>query len=181
MLAVWTKTEGKVMLGALLVSAAVVVLRRGEWRRLILIATPAIAMLVIHGAFLRHVQGLPDKNYFPPTPGNVFGHLDRLPTILAAIGAQFANWRNWSLLWLGALLAVTTLASYRKRSMALQLAAVLVLPLPGYALAYILSTWPDYERHIQTSISRLLLGLAPVALLAIGLALPKFSRRTAVV
>jgi len=61
----------------------------------------------------------------------------------------------------------------------LQLAAALALPLPGYALAYILSTWDDYERHIQTSLSRLLLGLAPAALLAIGLAISSLTRRQA--
>jgi ABC-type nitrate/sulfonate/bicarbonate transport system permease component len=78
----------------------------------------------------------------------------------------------------GAVLAISSLWFSRKQSTALQLAVALALPLPGYALAYILSTWPDYERHIQTSLARLLLGLAPVALLAIGVALPKFSRRT---
>jgi hypothetical protein len=178
MLTVWTKTEGKVMLGVLLISSAWVVLRRGEWRRMMVIAFPAILLLVVHGAFLRHVEALPDKNYFPPSPGNVFGHLDRLPTILRAMGAQFINWQTWSLLWPGALLAIASLALTRRRAVAVQIATVLVLPLPGYALAYILSTWPDYERHIQTSLSRLLLGLAPAALLAIGLALPKFTRRS---
>jgi hypothetical protein len=179
MIVVWTKTEGKVLLAALLLSAGVAVFQRRAWRRLVLIAAPAVILLLVHSAYLRHVQALPDRNYFPPTPEHVFGHLNRVGTILRAIGGQFMNFKTWSLLWPGALLAVATLALCRKRSVALQVAAVLALPLPGYSLAYLLSTWADYEQHIHTSLSRLLLGLAPVALLAIGLAIPRFTRREA--
>jgi hypothetical protein len=179
MLVVWTKTEGKVMLAALLILAAVVVLYRREWRRLILIAAPAVAALVMHAAFLRHVDAMADKNYFPPTPGYVFGHLDRLGPIFAAMWAQFIGWKTWSLIWPGAVLAIITLAVSAKRPAAMQLAGALALPIPGYALAYVLSTWDDYERHIHTSLSRLLLGLAPAALLAIGLAISSLTRRQA--
>jgi hypothetical protein len=179
MLVVWTKTEGKVLFGALLFSAAVAIVLRREWRRLLLIGTPAVVLLLVHSVYLRHVQALPDGNYFPPTPEHVFGHLNRLGTIFGAIGAEFIDLKTWSLLWPGALLAIVTLALCCRRPAALQLTAVLALPLPGYCLAYLLSTWTDYERHIQTSLSRLLLGLAPVALLAIGLAIPRFTRREA--
>ncbi len=180
MLVVWTKTEGKILFGALLLSAAFVVTVRGrQWRRLIVIATPAILLLIVHAAFLRHVGALQDKNYASPTPQNLIAHVDRAAPVAKAIGTQFLNLKNWSLLWPGALLALVTLASCGKPRTALQLTAVLALPLPAYGLAYLLSTWPDYERHIHTSLSRLLLGLAPVALLAIGLAIPRFSRRAA--
>jgi hypothetical protein len=158
------------LFGALLVWTAFASFRDRKWRRVLVVAAPAIVLLIIHAAFLRHVGALQDKNYFPLTPANVLQHLDRVGVIAGAFGAQFIQWKTWSILWPGAALAIVSLWCSGQRILAQALTTVLVLPIPGYALAYVLSTWQDYERHIHTSLSRLLLGLAPAALLGIALA-----------
>ena len=43
-----------------------------------------------------------------------------------------------------------------------------VVPLTVYALMYVFSAWPDMREHIGTSLSRVLVPLAPLALIFIA-------------
>jgi hypothetical protein len=172
MLMVWTKADGVVLLAALLAAAW---LAQG-WRRLprvLLMALPAVALLAVFNIYLRSVNA-PADHYAAPTPGNIVSHIGRALPSCAAMLSQTLDWSQWSLLWPGAVLALATLAVRGRCRCALLLLVVMGLPVIGYTFVYVLSTWggPSYLVHIQLSASRLFIGFCPVALLAIGLALP---------
>ena len=175
LLLVWTKSEGTVLLAAL---AVVVFLARSSesWlqrgRAVLFLVAPAATLLAAFSLYLRSVGAMPEDNYLPATDPQLWSRLDRVGPILAHFSARLSDWHMWSLLWPGVLLALIALSLRGESRRAGLLALLLLLPLPGYVLAYLLSTWPDYLRHMATSSTRLLLQLAPVALLTIGLAIP---------
>jgi hypothetical protein len=176
MLVVWTKSEGIVLLAAMLAAAWLAL----GWRRLprvLLLAAPSVVLLAVFTVYLRSVSALPNP-YGTPTPANLLANIDRFGPVFRAMFEQTVDWSQWSLLWPGTLLALFFLAWNGKRRCALLLLTVTGLPVLGYACAYVLSTWPGgYLLHVQLSASRLFIGLCPLALLGIGLALASCSHK----
>jgi hypothetical protein len=166
-----------VLVGALLVAASPALVSRGRWKRIIFLAIPAFVTAVGYGIYLNTVDAVRDGIYSAPTLANLVAHSDRLGHIVSRMAAEFIDWRHWSLLWPAAAVALATLAWRGQRRTATQLALLLMLPLPAYALAYELSAFYDWRIHIETSLSRLYLESAPLALLAVGLACSQQSAR----
>ena len=139
MLMVWTKTDGVVLLAAMLCATWLAL----GWRRL----PRAVAGRAIGGAAVffngyLHLMNAPRDHYASPTPANILAHIDRAgPAFLAMMGQAF-DWTQWSLLWPGAVLALVTLAWRGQRRCALLLLVLMGLPVVGYTFVYVLSTWP---------------------------------------
>ena len=100
-------------------------------------------------------------------------NLARLPLVLREFGRAFIHWRQWGLLWVGAL-APQMLASgcdYDRQAVG-TLWSMGILQLMGYIVAYLANTntWSMYDL-LPMTLDRLLMQVSPVAALLIGLSL----------
>ena len=102
---------------------------------------------------------------------------ERLGDVAQFLARESVNWSRWGLLWLAALCALCDLARRGRERPAHLLLGALALPIVAYSCVYIFSAWPNFRGHISTSLPRLLLGVALVAVFAIVAALPCRARR----
>jgi hypothetical protein len=77
----------------------------------------------------------------------------------------------WDIFWLIVLLASVSILIRQRTVQAAMLFWLLLAPLGIYLASYLLSAWPDYIAHIDTSLPRLLIQLCPVGWLLIALAI----------
>ncbi len=172
-LVVWGKQEGFYLWLVLIAFATLALARAGRWRWAIWSAAPAALLTAAFALYLKFVRSLPDPFYQAPTPANIAAHLDRFGPVLARLFTEISDLESWSLLWPGAALAVIALAMRRAWSPAFAFAWALALPLGLYVMPFVLSALDDYLIHAEHAQPRLLLQLAPTALLAIALAIPR--------
>jgi len=182
----WVKQEGLVLFGGLaivLVGACMLRERRGALRPRA--AGLAIASFCLPGLFvgvgwrvyLSHVHAIREHDYLPYTWHTLSSNIGRLPMIGSHLFDELAMWDRWTLLWpwFGATAVLWFVA---RRGSALQAAPLLViLPAAADCGVYLFSAWQPVEAHIDSSLSRLLLQLTPVAMLLIAMSLPS-GRRT---
>jgi hypothetical protein len=175
-LAPWLKREGRFLWMSIAIIAAALLWREGRMRRWPVVAGPGLLLMVAFGAFHLAVGTLPDPFYLPATAETFIAHLDRAGVIATAFAHTFLDLESWSLLWPGAALAGVLLV-WREARLGLALSAALLLPLPAYAAAFVLSAWPELQSHLDLALSRLILQLVPITLLLIGLAVPRLPSR----
>lgn len=173
-LLVWMKREGVFPWITLVLVAAVLLWRAKRLRAVLWIAAPGLALSIGCAMFLSIVKAPADPNYLPLTFENLVTRADRIGLIAAYMGGEILNFESWSLLWIGAFPAIA-IQFLRQRRHAFVLAAALAGPLPGFALAFMLSNFGALPAHLDLALPRLLLQLAPTALLAIALAIPQIS------
>lgn len=164
----WIKQEGVLLMGSLCVLAALAHGWRG-WRRVLLFALPGIVTAVSWRLALHSVQVVEETTFHALTLENLRASLPRLGPIFYFMGRQFSSLANWSLLWFSVPVALLCLAWQRRRE-ALLLAVALLLPLLLDVIPYMFSRL-DLVFHLSTSLDRLVLQLALVAVLCLGLAL----------
>jgi hypothetical protein len=112
-----------------------------------------------------------DASYLPINPANLDANAGRFGPLFARLGREFIDLNSWSLTWIGAALALIWLSARRRAGDALFLAAALVPPIAAETCVYIFSSWTDYMLHVDRSLPRLLMQVAPVAVFAIALCL----------
>jgi len=175
----WTKKEGLPI--ALLLLAACAAgevlryysLRRGgrqsgatprvSIRRALGVGLAALVLPLPWLVFCRVVHPL-GRDFLPLTPAVFLTHAGRLPHIGAMFLLQTLAFGNWSLLW--PLLAAALISKARLLSPAAWgLAALLLSQVGVYAVSFVFSDWQPYTAHIQTSLDRLLVQAAPLAVL----------------
>jgi len=182
--AVLTKQEGAAFVPLMLLSGMVCTLlgQRGELRGRRLrgqgAALAAVLAAILGWKFLaRGLPVAPGEDYLSPAGlAEVFAHLDRLPAIAAAFGAEFLRWRSWGILWLAALLAAGLLLRRNGTSRARLLPLLWLLLGCGVATAgYLASGWHegDFRGLMAASSTRLLIHHAPLAALLVAEALPR--------
>jgi len=171
-LLLWMKRDGLFPWLALLLITFVWLWRAKRLRRWTLIAAPGIVLGVGFTIFLAVAKAPGDPNSLAPTPDNLIAQSDRIIPVTAAIADEMGNFGSWSLLWPGTLLALGVIM-LRERSRGVILATALLIPLAGFALAFVLSQWKDLSGHLDVALPRLLLQLVPTALLIVALAIPR--------
>ena len=87
-----------------------------------------------------------------------------LPTLLALVRDLF-DVQSWSLLWYGAIAGLLILFRQSNFQRGLVLLLAIAIPLSFDVFVYLFSAWPDYLRHVDLSLSRLVMQVAPVAFL----------------
>jgi hypothetical protein len=102
---------------------------------------------------------------------NLQTNIHRLGPIFSTFAAEFTDLRAWGLFWLVAGLAGAYFVRRYRDSRSVVLFVSLVAPLVTYASIYIFSDWPDYQRHVGLSLSRLLMHITPLACLTLPAAL----------
>jgi hypothetical protein len=170
----WMKQEGLV-LWMCFVLVAIWNWRR-EWRVVLALALPGLTTILAWRAFLAVAGLIPPETFLPMTLETLQANLPRVPALLRRLGEEFLAIRRWTLLWPLAALALATLAAQRHR-FTMPLALALVVPLAAYLVPYVFSALQPYEMHVETSIDRLVLQVAPVAVLALVLCVASPPRR----
>jgi hypothetical protein len=158
--AVWTKSEG--LLFAVAIALSTLALKRGRvvlWWAPILTAVPWVVFQQIFG------QGGGD--FHPVTGALLVGNVDRVPTIALLVARELVRPGHWALIFPVFLYLLAVMVMRRWNATDGFLAAIVVVPLTAYGLMYIFSAWPDMREHIGTSLSRVMVPLAPLTLMFI--------------
>ena len=171
-LLVWAKSEGMFLWLILAAPAGLMLLWRKRWGACLWAILPGAILLGGFRAFLAMMKAAPEMNYAPVTWSALQTNAGRAGPIAQRFAHEFVDLEKWSLLWPGVAAAILALWLRDRRRFALGLAAAVMVPMSAYGCAYLLSTWTDFGLHMELSLSRLLLQLAPVALLTIALAVP---------
>ncbi len=170
--AIWTKKEGLPIALILLGAAAVSCLCRdgaqpfGRRPRPWLASVLATVALPLPWLVFTRIVRPQGSDFWPITLATFVDHADRLPTILGYFLQEAASLDDWSLLWIVAPVVVAlALALRRLRLPTLVLLLMFLIQLGVYLVSYVFSYWTPYTLHIGSSLNRLMLQTAPLALL----------------
>lgn len=177
----WIKREGMILWFVLAACGAVIV-----WRRRGVVAAfasllPGIGMIAGWQIYLRAMQARGAQDFLPVTVSVFISKFDRIGPILRSLFKETTALSHWNLLWFATLFAFLCIAVRHRRRETWLLIICTVMPVALYCSTYVFSMWSDYQQHIYSSLSRLLLHVAPLSILAIALALapPKSPASTA--
>jgi hypothetical protein len=159
--AVWTKSEGLLFALAIGICAgALKPVAASIWSIPLLAALPWMTFQLIFGQRGGDFQSVSASAFAE--------NLNRLPTIAVLLARELVRPGHWALLFpvFFCLLGVAV----RRRASAVDalLAAIVVVPLAVYGMMYVFSAWPDMREHVGTSLSRVLVPIAPLALIFIA-------------
>ena len=169
----WVKQEGLLLALCVLALAAAALWQR---RRLAvgLVVAPTVLSLSLLWTAFHTVRGTPpDQTFLPFTLATLGANLDRLGPTLLAMRTEMLSAEPWGVLWPALLVALLLLVLQPDPPPVTLLALAIALPLLGYAAVYLFSAWQPYTLHVTSSLPRLLSHVAPLAVLVVGLALPR--------
>lgn len=167
----WTKVEGLVLALYLGVASlgAVLWMRRDNPSRKVSVFAAAASLwmpltVMLPWMFFQRRYGMPEGD-FQLSPAVALANLDRLPVVIRLVAHQLLRW-DWGLIW-PAFGGAVTLTIWRREwnTIAAVLAGAVIVPLSAYILIFLFSNFWDVTQHVQTSIERLLIPLAPIALI----------------
>jgi hypothetical protein len=181
----WMKREGMVLWLIAAACGALVILRTRKPRSQLVMLLPGLLVIGAWQFYLRGMHIPVSTEFVPINVHTLRSHLHRAGPITLAVAAEFRNFRNWSLLWPLVALGCASLLRHIRQLPSVILLIALGAPVVLYPAAYIFSNWPDYLIHLQLSLGRLLMHVAPlgltVAALAAAARLPQPSSRRAIV
>lgn len=166
--AAWTKAEGLML--AVVIGLAGFAAQPGRraatllWLPLVVIA-PWLALQHLYGAS----QG---GDFHAVTATTFVGNLHRIPTIAAGVARELVRPGHWALIWPAfAVTLASAMTTGRLTRAESFLAGVVVVPLALYCGVYLFSAWPSVREHMGWSLVRVLVPLAPVALVFVSIRL----------
>jgi hypothetical protein len=165
----WLKREGIV----LWVTGAICALlfRRGRSLRMTLVGiSGGVLILVCWRAYLLAHNFSTVADFGGINPASLFENLRRLPLIFIALHQGLFDLQSWSLLWYAAIAALPVLFFSANRRIGWLLFVAIAIPLCFDLTIYVFSAWPDYLRHVNLSLSRLVMQVAPTAFLLVSVA-----------
>ena len=171
----WTKNEG-LALAAVNAVAMAAMGPRGKWRTS-LVAAGMLAVIVgaIYLPWIVYTWGLPrsDEDYAGRlNPHQILSHLGRLGAIVAGMGTELVNCRDWGLLWVLVLvLAAARWRRFRDRAIAM-LGILLILHLLAYVPPLMVTNW-NLSELLWVSADRLIMHAAPAGAILFGALWPE--------
>ncbi|MFN8485728.1 MAG: hypothetical protein U0768_22020 [Anaerolineae bacterium] len=178
---VWGKAEGAILLACLGLVLAVHLLRDHGASLSIRLTDASLALLpglVVYGAwlgFLKLNQTPPPTEFLPMTVSTFAANIGRLGDVAAYWQTMVKDWPTWGAFW-PFLLAACIVVVLGARGVPRGILALLGLPLAAYSTIFVFSSWADPTDHIQSSLGRLALQIAPLGALTIALALNHLPR-----
>lgn len=173
----WVKKEGAILWFALMLSGLPFILRR-RGSVVAVLSLGSGSMIAIWQFYLHSMQAGPAQDFVPISVSHAVSHLSRLGPILQVLVEEATTLSRWNLLWFMTIFAFCSFAILNRTRRALILVVCSVLPIALYCATYLFSSWPDYLDHVRSSLPRLLLHVAPLAILSIALALTRPPRET---
>jgi hypothetical protein len=172
----WLKREGMVLWAVAMLLMVVSMLDKNEWRagggktilrdlfRMIQVAIPGLAVLVLwhYFLFIKHVHT--NEDFLPVTFASLQTNYHRIPAICGSLLHEFLRVRHWGVFWLLSLIAGIWCAVKRRRQF---LIFAVFAPIVVYCGTYIFSAWKNYDQHMESSFSRLLLQVSLVAIIMV--------------
>lgn len=167
--AAWTKHEGMIALVLVLCFYSGLLLYRSRPRwisltRQLIPVWASGALFSVPWVVYMHSAQLKNDDYMPITIHTLLTHLDRLPVSISYMGGELINIDRYSIFWI-AIIVTFIIRCTRLSSLGYVLCGFLFLQLMIDAGIYVFSTWQPFTQHIVTSLSRLLLQIAPAATL----------------
>jgi hypothetical protein len=169
----WVKQEGLFLWVILLGIAGLMLLRQGRWKAAVGVAIPGVVIGGGFKVFLKVIGAPSDPFYHPPTMENLRAFADRILPVIQAMVAEFYHFEFWSFLWIGAFFAILIMLARRQWSHAFTMGLAIATPLFFFIWPFVLSALDSYTGHMEVALPRLLLQIAPTAMLAIALAAPR--------
>jgi hypothetical protein len=172
-IATWTKAEGTLLACCLALAAVAAHL----WNSVPLTRAPVVfapmvsligipAAAVVPWFLVQQRYGIPSLDFQPLKVGGVVQNIPRLRPIVGLFARELLRPGHWGLIWPACAAAlVLVLATRRATATDWFLAGTVLLPLFLYEVIFIWSAWPDPVEHAALAIPRLLVPLAPVALM----------------
>jgi hypothetical protein len=174
----WLKREGAVLWLVAGCCGAIVIGRRKRLPTALLALLPGLAVILSWKIFLSCMQAPPPRDFAPISIAVIISNVHRVAPILESLAVELLRVDRWSVFWCAAAIALINLiARYRDEGARLLLIFV-IAPVGLYCGTYLFSAWEEYRLHIVTSLPRLLLHVAPVALLSIALTLRQRGRQS---
>lgn len=155
----WIKQEGAVLFATCLV-LAVFALGLANWRRLLILATPGVAVLLMWRLFQGVEAVESDRVFDTPVPGLLLEKLSLLDDVLGSCLRISANIHDWGFLWLLVPVAVAAGLGPRQRRETLLLATSVAAPVCLLASAYLFTRWQPMTEHVLYSFPRVLLQVS---------------------
>jgi hypothetical protein len=169
-----TKSEGIVALAAIGMGNAVMAIagRHGAWReRIIALATCAVIPVAVALPWLvlkTHLPNFYDERFADLVSQSGFGPvMDRLPIVVGIVVKELFVVRSWNVLWPLLIVGLCAGLFLRRWRWSWLPGIVVVLWLPAYVLAYLLTPL-DIRYHVETSVGRLLSHFHALALLQVA-------------
>lgn len=163
----WIKQEGAALWFCLSLLAALQAAPRRQWRALLVALLPGAVMIIAWMLFVRFARAPVGQDYLPLTFATLGANLHRIPVIAEALFRELLDLRHWSLLWPGLALASFGLRDAPRRKVMSAFGLAVALPLIIYLAIYLFISEQSksLNDHLAASLPRLLLHLAPIALL----------------
>ncbi len=146
----WTKQEGTL---AVAIAAVACAWRQREWTAG-LFAAPALVLTATWQAWVTSVGAPTTMAYAWPGTSTALG---RLPLIARAYVGEALLVRTWGLLWVG--LIALQVQAWRTDARIGQM--VVICGAMAGALVFCLSTWPEVAMHLQVTVPRQYIQIAP--------------------
>ena len=165
----WVKQDGMILWACLVAVALIGTVRTRQWRAFMLLVLPGALFLGLWKIFLYLVQAEVYQIFYPVTWATLRNNIDRVPWIARLIVQEMMNWRYWSLLWVVPLVGLVQLFDRRSRKLTAAWLALIFFPVALYGSTYIFSRWEPFTQHVELSLGRLLLHVAPIVVLGVAL------------
>jgi hypothetical protein len=164
-IAAWTKIEGLMLAGSVGVIASVIGVAQGRRHATMVLAIPMV--LMVPWLVVQTLYGIGPADFTVAWQG-LGSNVRSLPEITRVMVAELLRPGHWGLLWPCWLIAVGLQFRADSRTKVWEWLPVagVTLPLALYVLVFVFSTWPDVTEHVRLAMPRLLVPLAPVALMS---------------
>ncbi len=171
----WTKQEGNVLFPILFMLLALTIWRqkssvREKLQHFIFAALPGLLVLLGWSVFVKIFKTPVEQYYLSPTITVLQNNLSRTPVTLSWLRKELVEWNHWGILWLALPFGVVLQFLSGRGWRAVLLTLAVILPLLTYlGIYYFVATDRiSLEEWLLTSLSRLMLHVAPAAVLLIG-------------
>jgi hypothetical protein len=175
----WIKREGVVLWFVVTACGAWIIWRRRGIFPALLSFLPGVCVIVGWQIYLKAMHVSPAQDFDSIGLARLYANLYRFGPVLRSLISEAEAIEHWSLLWFATMAAFLCFVIRGRGQHALMLVICTIAPIALYCGVYLFSAWSDYLHHIESSLPRLLLHVAPLSMLAIALALGLPSRGSA--
>jgi hypothetical protein len=168
----WMKPEGIVLWSTISLCGAVALRMKGKsWASVAASFLQGLTLIVLWQIFLACVHESSPKDFVFPTFGILSRNIHRVGGILNRTIRELTALRRWGIFWLLVGLAICGIVVPLRRPRAAALMWLFLVPFVCYCASYLISALPNYVWHMNTSLTRRFVQLAPTAWLLVALAI----------